>query len=248
MPATDAVDLVIADRVCGSVARQVAQCVADGVAGFHLRERVLELDDTGLDTAGRSQRLEQVAHELLQAGFIGAWRNEQLELRSDPQALPLARVDRCLVRVLGITTCSVHLNGHTADGQLVVARRAAHKRVDPGLWDNLAGGIVTAGESVRDALVREAYEEAGLDLTNVPIEEGARIRVHRPIREGTLAEIVHVFDVNLPPGTQLSNQDGEVERFETRTIPAVLAAIERGEFTVEAALATLDSLERRGHR
>ena len=248
VPAADAIDLVIAHRSCGSVAARTAQCVAGGVAGFCLHDRVLELDDTGLDSVGRSHRLEQAAQVLLQAGFIGAWRNEQLELRPDPQAPALATVDRCLVRVLGITTYSVHLNGHTADGQLVVARRAAHKRVDPGLWDNLAGGIVTAGETVHEALVREAYEEAGLDLKDMPLHQGARISVRRPIAEGTLAEFVHVFDVDLPPGTQPSNQDGEVERFETRPIAAVLAAIERGEFTVEAALATLDSLERRGHQ
>ncbi|HXY21291.1 MAG TPA: DUF4743 domain-containing protein, partial [Burkholderiaceae bacterium] len=82
---------------------------------------------------------------------------------------------------------------------------------------------------------------------DMPLQQGARISVRRPITEGTLAEFVHVFDVDLPPGTQPSNRDGEVERFETRPIAAVLAAIERGEFTVEAALATLDSLERRGH-
>jgi len=248
LPAADAIDLMIARRLCGSVAPRAAQCVASGVAGFRLHDRVLELDDTGLDSVGRSHRLEQAARVLLQAGLIGPWRNEQLELRPEPRDPVLAKVDRSLVRALGITTYSVHLNAYTADGQLVVARRAAHKRVDPGLWDNLAGGIVTAGESVHDALVREAYEEAGLDINGMSLHQGERIKVRRPISEGTLAEFVHVFDVDLPPGTQPSNRDGEVERFETRPIPAVLAAIERGEFTVEAALATLDSLGRSSPR
>lgn len=245
MPPADAVDLIVARRVCGSLAPPIARCLAQGVAGFCLRNGALELDDTGLDEAGRSQRLAHAARLLLQAGFISAWRDEELEVRPEPQAPALARIDRCAVRVLGIMTYSVHLNGHTADGQLVVARRAAHKRVDPGKWDNLAGGIIGAGESVRGALAREAYEEAGLELDGLPLQEGARIRVRRPISEGTLAELVHVFDVDLPPGAQASNRDGEVECFETRPIPAVLAAIERGEFTVEAALATLDFLERR---
>ncbi|HYA59445.1 MAG TPA: hypothetical protein VED85_03710, partial [Burkholderiaceae bacterium] len=53
-PAADAIDLVIAHRVCGSVARRPAECVAAGVAGFCLRDHILELDDTGLDLAGRS--------------------------------------------------------------------------------------------------------------------------------------------------------------------------------------------------
>jgi len=245
-PVADAVDLVVAHRVCGSVAPRVAAGLARGTAGFSLRDKVLELDDAGLDYAGRSQRLRLAARWLLQAGLASAWRDEELEIRCDPDAPALACIDRCAVRVLGITTYSVHLNGYTADGQLVVALRAAHKRVDPGLWDNLAGGMIGAGESVRSALAREAFEEAGLDLTGLPIQEGARLRVRRSISEGTLAELVHIFDVDLPAGTAVVNQDGEVERFATRPVPAVLAAIERGEFTVEAALATLDSLERRG--
>jgi len=150
------------------------------------------------------------------------------------------------VRVLGITTYSVHLNAYTGDGQLVVAQRAAHKRVDPGLWDNLAGGMISAGESVRTALAREAFEEAGVQVDEMAVRAGARIAVRRPIPEGILAEVVHIFDIDLPAGTRPVNQDGEVARFETRPVPAVLAAIERGEFTIEAALATLDSLARRG--
>ncbi|HYA65049.1 MAG TPA: DUF4743 domain-containing protein [Burkholderiaceae bacterium] len=244
--APDALDLVIAHRVCGSVSPAVARCLADGVAGFQLRRATLELDDTGLDVAGRSLRLEQAARLLLHAGFVSVWRDEKLELRPDPDAPALAQVDRCAVRVLGVTTRSVHLNGYTADGHLLVARRAAHKRVDAGLWDNLAGGLITSGESVRAALAREAYEEAGVDLSGMPMHQGARISVRRAIREGTLAELVHVFDVDLPAGLQPMNRDGEVERFEKRSVCDVLTAIERGEFTVEAALSTLDSLQRRG--
>ena len=247
-PAADAVDVLIAKKVCGSVARPVAEALAGNVRGFRLGANSLELDDRGLDSAGRSSRLDEAARWLLQAGFVRAWRNEKIEVRHEPHSPVLAQIDRCAVRVLGITTWSVHLNGYTADGQLVVGRRAAHKRVDPGLWDNLAGGIVAAGESLRDALVREAHEEAGLELQGLLVQEGARILVRRPICEGTLSERVHVFDVHLPPGTRPLNRDGEVERFETRPIALVLASIERGEFTVEAALATLDSLKRRGHK
>jgi len=244
-PAADALDLIIARQVCGSVEPRAAACLATAVAGFALRDGVLELDDAGLDYAARSRQLQRAARCLQRAGLASAWRDEELEIRPDPGGAPLARIDRCAVRVLGITTNSVHLNGYTADGQLVVALRAAHKRVDPNLWDNLVGGMIAAGESVRGALAREAAEEAGLDLSAMALQEGGRIAVRRPIPEGTLAEVVHVFDVDLPPAARTINQDGEVERFEIRPVPAVLAAIERGEFTVEASLATLDSLERR---
>ena len=246
-PAPDAVCLVVARQACGSLAPRVAALLAQGLTGLTLADGMLELADTGLDRAGRSAVLRQAAQLLLDHGLVGAWRDEDLDIRAHPDGPALAWIDRSAVRVLGITTYSVHLNGYTADGQLVVARRAAHKRVDPGLWDNLAGGMIAAGEDAPTALAREAFEEAGIDVSAMPLQAGARISVRRPIAEGTLAEAVQVFDVALPPDTAIVNQDGEVERFETRPIGAVLAAIERGEFTIEAALATLDSLLRRGY-
>ncbi len=246
-PAPDAVSLVVGRQACGSLAPDVAARLAQGVPGLSLESGLLELRDAGLDPAARSAHLLAAAQLLLREGYAGPWRNENLEIRPHPDAPALAWIDRSAVRVLGITSYSVHLNGFAADGRMVVARRAAHKRIDPGLWDNLAGGMICAGESVSDALAREAFEEAGINLSVLAVTRGARISVRRPIAEGTLAEAVHVFDVELPEGTPVVNQDGEVERFETRTITSVLAAIDRGEFTVESALAILDSLIRRGY-
>lgn len=246
-PAPGAVPLVVARQCCGSVARDVAELLDAARVGLRLHDGMLEAGDAALDFAGRTAVLNEAAVALLRAGRVPAWRNEQLEVRPAPDAAPVACVDRCAVRVLGITTYSVHLNGFTADGSLVVGRRAAGKRVDPGLWDNLAGGMIAAGEQAEPALEREAFEEAGLHIAAMPLVAGARIAVRRPIAEGTLAEVVHVFDVTLPAGTEPVNQDGEVERFETWPVDEVLRAIARGAFTVEAALATLDALQRRGY-
>ena len=246
-PDPDAATLLVAGRPCGSLAPALADRLARDLAGLVHENGVLRIGDDDLDTAGRSERLQAVAARLLELGVVGAWRDENLDIRADPDGPALAWIDRSAVRVLGITTYSVHLNGYTADGQLVVAQRAAHKRVDPGMWDNLAGGMIASGESVHLALAREAFEEAGIDVTAMPLSAGARIGVRRRIAEGILAEVVHVFDVDLPAGTAVVNQDGEVARFETRSVAAVVAAIENAEFSTEAALATLESLLRRGH-
>ena len=243
-PGDDAISLVLGGHQCGSMAPRTANCLA-GVRGFVRFGATVQLEDTQLDVNGRSQRLHDAAQALLRAGLIGAWRTEELDVRAAPDAPVLARIDRSAVRALGITTYSVHCNGYTADGRLLVAQRAADKRVDPGLWDNLAGGMIAAGESARAALEREAFEEAGIRLAALPVQAGARLSVRRRIGEGMLSEFVQVFDVALPPGTRAVNQDGEVARFSARAPAAVIAAIEQGEFTVEAALATIESLLRR---
>lgn len=239
------VTLVLAGQVCGRADPEVAAAIAAGVPGFRLAGGRLELGLEHADAAARSSKLEEAARWLLQAGWVNPWRDEALDVRAHGQEEVLACIDRCAVRALGITTRSVHLNGCFEDGRMAVALRAAHKRVDPGLWDNVAGGLICAGESPERALEREAMEEAGLRTAGQALTMGSRLRVQRPLADGLLSEIVQVFDVVLPDDTRLSNLDGEVECFEIRAIPAVLDAIDRGEMTIEASLAVLDSLRRR---
>ena len=250
-PAPDAVRLAVGGVVCGTLSPPVAWTLLS--AGFARQcpagpsaIGTIALADWPEDLAERNQRLGAIARHLLQNGFSGPWRDELLAIRPDPDRPPLGCIDRSAVRALGLPTESVHLNGYAADGRMVVCLRAMHKRVDPGLWDNLAGGMVAAGEDLRTAVAREALEEAGLVLDGLPVCVGGRIPVSRPIVEGLLVETVHVFDVDLPEGIRLENRDGEVARIELRSIDDVLAAIPRGEFTIEAALSVLDSLERRG--
>jgi len=47
-------------------------------------------------------------------------------------------------------------------GELLLARRADHKKQDPGLWGPSVTGKVEHGESFEEALVREADEELTL--------------------------------------------------------------------------------------
>jgi 8-oxo-dGTP pyrophosphatase MutT (NUDIX family) len=218
---------------------------AEGSPYFAIDAGRLVLDDAHLDPEARTALLLNAACRLRDAGLLRGWRGEMLDLRATPDVPPLARIERAACRPLGVTTTAVHLNAFTPAGEIVVARRAAHKQIDPGLWDNLVGGMVPAGESELDALGREAQEEAGLDLAGWPLARGGRIQVTRVVPEGYQSEIVQIFDAVLPPATQPHNQDGEVECFAVLDTARALAAIERGEFTLEAALAILDALLRR---
>jgi 8-oxo-dGTP pyrophosphatase MutT (NUDIX family) len=115
---------------------------------------------------------------------------------------------------------------------------------DPDRWDNLAGGMIAAGEADHEALAREAYEEGGLKLAQLPIERGSRFRVQRMVAEGLMIETVQVFDVRLPADFVPANLDGEVAGFEFLPVGAAVDAIERGDFTLQASMAILDALRR----
>ena len=56
----------------------------------------------------------------------------------------------------------VHLHVFNANGELYLQKRPAWKDIQPGKWDTAVGGHVDWGESVMQALRREASEELNL--------------------------------------------------------------------------------------
>ena len=236
----DLVVFRIAGFEVGHAQPEVARFIAQRVAGFSLSNGVLTLSDDARDIDARTALLTEAALTMRHAGMIRGWRNELLAVGQPA----LATIERAACRPLGITTEAVHLNAYTAVDHLIVARRAAHKQFDPGLWDNLVGGMVSAGETLQQALEREAWEEAGLRIDFSSLIRGRQFQMRRPVPEGLQSEIIHVYDANLPTDAVLANQDGEVDAIETRMLDELVDSIERNEFTLEAALVTLESLTR----
>lgn len=228
----------------GHVTPAVARQLAQGCPGFQLERDALAILDGGDTFDERSAFLERAALFLREVGLLRGWRNELLAVRAGTGPAAIAAIERAACRPLGITTSAVHLNAYADAATLIVARRADHKSIDPGLWDNLVGGMVPNGETVADALAREAMEEAGLDLAGIALRPGRKLHVRRPVPEGFQSEIIHIFDATLGHAMQFANQDGEVSTIDHCSVEAVIGAIERGEFTLEAALVTLESLSR----
>jgi 8-oxo-dGTP pyrophosphatase MutT (NUDIX family) len=235
--------LVLDRRNCGWLDPQTARCLLQPPTLFELNGDRLTLAGDLHDSQARSQAMHWAARRLYEAGIVRAWRSEELDVWSDG-GRSIATIERAACRALGIETRSVQLNAFRPDGSLVVAQRAAHKLSDPNRWDNLAGGMIAAGEGDHEALVREAYEEGGLRLAHLPVERGSRFRVQRMVPEGLMIETVQVFDVQLPADFVPANLDGEVSGFDTLPIGAAVDAIERGEFTLQASMAILDTLRR----
>lgn len=240
----DWLPLVLGSQNCGWLDPETARCLLQPPTQFELSSGRLKLATDPDDVSDRSRAMEQAARRLHEAGIVREWRDEQLDvLGSNGQ--PLATIERAACRPLGIETRSVQLNGFRPDGKLLAARRAPHKLSDPNRWDNLAGGMIAAGETDRQALEREAYEEAGVRLVHLSVTTGARLRVQRMVAEGLMIETVQIFDVRLPLDFVPTNMDGEVAAFEFCSLDAAVDAIERGDYTLQASMAILDFLRRR---
>jgi 8-oxo-dGTP pyrophosphatase MutT (NUDIX family) len=236
--------VLVDGRRCGWAEPRTAGVLVEPPSPFVLQEARLTLLTDPADPQDASRRLHFAACRLHEAGIVREWRSEQLDVQTDDGRI-VGRIERGACRPLGIETRSVQLNGLLADGSVLAARRAAHKSSDPNRWDSLTGGMIAAGEEDHEALAREADEEAGLDLTGLPVVRGSRFRVQRPVAEGWMIETVQVFDVGLPAGFSPVNRDGEVAGFAVMPVDSALDAIERGDFTLQASMAILDTLRRR---
>ena len=209
------------------------------------REKLLKEEQSGwhlmLGKSDVTTCLNKLADLLRHAGLAGAWRNEQLAVR-DELGTQVGTIERAAVRPLGIATLAVHLVGQTTDGRFWVQQRALNKPNDPGKWDTLMGGMVSSGDTVETALERETWEEAGLrmdDLQN--LRYGGRQNNVRPSGDGAngyMQESIEWFTCTVPDGLTPNNQDGEVAQFALMNEAQLLVAMQRGDFTIEAALIT----------
>ena len=216
-----------------------AALAAHGVQ-LHLSEGQWLLQGEGTAT----EQLNRLAQAMRAAGLAGAWRNEQLAVcNSSDQRV--ATIERGAVRPLGIATRAVHLVGLSPEGAVWVQQRASNKATNPDMWDTLMGGMVSAEDSLPDALARETWEEAGLRIADLQsLRHGGHVDFQQPAEEennaGYMRERIDWFSAVVPAHIEPANQDGEVERFELWTTAVAHEHLARGEFTPEASLLLAD--------
>lgn len=244
------VPFVVDGRRVGSVA------VADVPALQALRhvDHALRFDAAAVElrtpATERNAVLAVMHAQLREQGHIRAWRDEIYALRDPATLEPLALIERAAARFWGLLTFGAHATGYVAnaDGrpsQLWIARRAPHKATDPGLLDNLIGAGVPHDQTPRQALLREAWEEAGLTPAQAEAAVAVgKIELHRDVAEGLQHEWLYSFDLALPVGLLPNNQDGEVAGFELMPPQRVLPLLAAQTMTLDAALVSFDFLVR----
>ncbi|MBE7424853.1 MAG: DUF4743 domain-containing protein [Ideonella sp.] len=227
----------------GSVARTHLRALARWPQWLHADEHGVTLHCAPGERAAALATMHEV---LRRDGLIVAWRDEAFPLFTVDGRDTGVLIERAAARFWGSLTLGAHCNGYVAgaDGrpaQLWIARRSLTKATDPGKLDNLVGGGVPAGQSPRDTVIREAWEEAGLEPSQLrTLARGRVIELLRDIPEGLQREWIHVYDLALPAGLAPRNQDGEVAELVLHPLPHALALATGNEMTVDASLVTLD--------
>ena len=200
----------------------------------------------------RSRALARVAGTLRAEGALPAWRNELYAISTAFGSPPLFHLERGAARYFGFRTWAAHVNGIVHEGgdpRMWFARRSISKAVDPGLLDNLVGGGIAAGLSVAETVVKEAWEEAGIDPSlAMRATPSGTVDVQRAMFDGLQRETIFVHDLVLPADFTPVNQDGEASEYRLAALEHAARWIAEdsgvNQTTIESSRVALDYLER----
>ncbi len=244
---------VVADIAVGQIDdARAARLARFGSLLFDVREDGVTLGRALHSETSRTAALASVARTLRAEGALPAWRDELYAIAADFGAPPLFHLERGAARYFGLRTFAAHVNGVVRDDngtRMWFARRSASKAVDPGLLDNLVGGGIAAGLSVHQTLIKEAWEEAGIDESLASrAMPGGIVDVRRAMFDGLQRETVFVHDLALSPEFVPANQDGEASEHRLVSLGEAARLVATGEgadeVTVDASAVVLDYLMR----
>ncbi|RMD61192.1 MAG: DUF4743 domain-containing protein [Alphaproteobacteria bacterium] len=242
---------MIEDVNVGRVTHAMARRLRDFPDVFEVSDRAVTLVPELAEPAERTAAVHEVLLRLRAAGELPLWRDEEypVVLRwGDP---PLMTMERAAVPLFGVRAFGVHLNGivEKADGlHMWVARRAQTKQTAPGKLDHLVAGGQPHGLTVRDNLIKECAEEAGIaaEAAARAVPVGAvSYRCERD--EGLRDDVLFCFDLALPADFRPVNADGEVESFDLWPMQRVMETVrDSDDFKFNVALVILDFAIRHG--
>jgi 8-oxo-dGTP pyrophosphatase MutT (NUDIX family) len=204
----------------------------------------------GTDIVCQSQAVLDRIVAALRADGTLFWRGEAFDILTADATTAVGTIDRGALPAFGLLAQGAHLNGLVRDGPgwlLWVSKRSATRPTEPGKLDHIAAGGVPAGQSPRQTLKREAWEEASLPhalATRADFVTRIGYTATRP--EGLRRDMLHVFDLLLPPSFVPQPGDGEAAMFELWPLPQVVARLrETDDFKFNVAIVLLDLCIRR---
>ncbi|MCP5459168.1 MAG: DUF4743 domain-containing protein [Gammaproteobacteria bacterium] len=200
----------------------------------------------------RTAAVDRVLRVLRAEGLIPGWRDEPYPVNRFFGEPAYLLMERAAVPFFGVCAYGVHLNGFVRSPtgcKMWVGRRATDKTTEPGKLDQVVAGGQPAGLNLRDNLIKECQEEAGIPakLARQAWSTGA-LSYCRQTPQGVKPDVIYSFDLELPADFTPSNQDGEVASFHLLPVEQVMEIVRDSEaFKLNCALVVIDFLIRHGY-
>ncbi|WP_347841095.1 NUDIX domain-containing protein [uncultured Draconibacterium sp.] len=104
----------------------------------------------------------------------------------------------------------VHLHVLNKNGAILLQKRPQHKLIQPGKWDTAVGGHITAGETLEQALKKEAFEEIGLKYFSAKLQ-----KVYKWESE-VESELIYLFTTHNTKGIGIQSDEVDELKFWTK--------------------------------
>ena len=247
----------VAGQRMGCVRHEFAERLAAWPEVFRAQPGALcmapELDAAHVPEPRRSEAIAQVCAALREQGVITGWRDERYPVTRAWGTPPLALIERAAAAFFGITAYGVHMNGYVRDAhgatRMWIARRALSKHTGPGKLDQLVAGGQPHRIGLRENMIKECAEEAGIARCIADaVRPAGAISYVLETPSGLRPDVLFNFDLELPADFQPRNDDGEVDTFylwDLDTVERTVAGTDR--FKFNCSLVIIDFLIRHGH-
>ncbi|KAH8598191.1 thiamine pyrophosphokinase [Bisporella sp. PMI_857] len=207
------------------------------------------------------QRTEKVAKTLriwIDSGTVtglSSWRGEAFPLRA-AHGEQVLDMDGSGAGILRFPGGGVHMIGYfnTKDGLRYWIPRCAQTKLSyPGMLDNTVGGSLQSGEDPVECIIREADEEASLsqDFTRQHVKSSRVLSFQMAQWDdgdpGFQAQLMYLYEIELPEGLILKPNDEEVDSFSVMTLDEIKDALAKGEFKLNCAMTWIAYMIRHGY-
>ena len=108
---------------------------------------------------------------------------------------------------------TAHIWFYTKDGHILLSQRSAKKSICPLMWDVSVAGHIDAGESAKQAAIRETREEIGLVISEEDLQSIGIFKCTQSYESGIKDNEFHntfMAELNVPI-SELIRQEEEVE-------------------------------------
>jgi len=242
---------MVEDTTVGRLPHARAEALRAYPNVFQVSDRAVTLVPELGDFDSRTAAVHEVLLEWRASGVLQRWRDEPYAVVRHWGDPPFLTMERGAVPLFGVRGFGVNLNGYVRRGgelHLWVGKRSKTKETAPGKLDHIVGGGQPHGLGVRENLIKECAEEAGmaLEMARRAMPAGAvSYRCERP--EGLRDDVFFNYDLELPEDFVPRNTDGEVESFALWPMTQVMETIRNTEdFKFNVSLVILDFAIRHG--
>jgi isopentenyldiphosphate isomerase len=140
----------------------------------------------------------------------------------DSNGNPIGKSElKSIIHQKGYYHHTAHLWLYTKQGDILLSQRSAKKTICPLLWDVSVAGHIDAGETPKQAAIREAKEEIGLSLKTSNLEEIGVFKCFQTYKNGIIDNEFHNTFIALlkVPLSKLKVQEEEVEAIKLVPLP-----------------------------